>query len=101
GLSLVGMTRNREPIVDFKKRKLLKKVWPKVLGGPIRIRAGGQEVPDGVVNWSPYMTFDPTTQRFVNTTKNGFALGVEFSSNTLDDWLLTGYTMEIARSGRY
>lgn len=102
GLALVGRTRMREPIVDFKKRKMIRRVWPKLLGGPIDVEVGGQETPDGVVDWGTPIVFDPQSgQRYVDLTVDGFAVGVRFSSSRADDWLLHGYTMELAQTGRF
>lgn len=101
GLAMLGRKRDGEPIVDFKTRKMVRKLWPKAVGGPLRVRVGGQEVVPGVVNWGPYIAFDPTTQRFVDLTEDGFAIGVEFSSEGVEDWALHGYTVELARTGRF
>ena len=98
---MLGRKRDGEPIVDFKTRKMVRKLWPKAVGGPLRVRVGGQEVVPGVVNWGPYIAFDPTTQRFVDLTEDGFAIGVEFSSEGVEDWALHGYTVELARTGRF
>lgn len=101
GLAIVGRRRDGEPIVDFKVRKLLTKMWPKIVGSPVTIRIGAQDKIDGSVAWNEPKVFTPGTDRFVDTIANGAALSVEFSTTETGDWHISGYDMEIHRAGRY
>lgn len=100
GLAIVGRRRNNEPIVDFKNRKLLRRVWPKIEGAPVSVRVGAQREIDGSISWQPSKTFTPGTDRYVDMIANGAALSVEFSSSAAGDWLLSGYDLEVMRAGR-
>lgn len=100
-LAIIGQRRNREPIVDFKARKFLRKLWPKVKGDPLQIRVGWQREVDGPVTWSAAQTFTPGTDRFVDAAISGAAISVEFSSSVAGDWHLSGYDLELTRTGRF
>jgi hypothetical protein len=79
-IALVGRKRNGEWIVDFEKRKLLRRLWIRATGGPINIRVGFQEQMSGAISWSSEQVFDPTTQHFVDVFGSGRAVSVEFKA---------------------
>lgn len=99
GLAMVGRKRNGEWIVDFKKRKLFTRLWIKAEGGPINVRVGSQESPDGVVTWTPAKAFDPSTQKYLDFTVSGMAIGVEFSASAT--FRISGYKPEISLIGEF
>lgn len=101
GLALLGRRRSGEPIVDFKTRKLVRKMWPRIQGGPVSIRVGVQGAIGEGTAWGPVKTFTPATDRFVDVAQSGAAVSVEFSSSGNDDWELNGYDLEIMGAGRY
>jgi hypothetical protein len=92
GLALIGKKRNGEPIVDFTARKFVRRVWIKAAGGPIDVRVGFQELVDGEVVWSPVVSFDPTTQLWVDVVGSGKAIGVQFSASV--HFRIRGYSLE-------
>ena len=99
-LGMVG--RNRKTgdwIVDFEVRKMCHRIWPKMSGGPVNIRIGGQNVPGGPVTWSPYQVFDPNTQKYCDVTAEGAALCIEINGAT--SWKLDGYKLDLVTSGRF
>lgn len=99
GLSMVGRKRSGEWINDFKKRKLVHRVWIKAQGGPIDVRLGSFNVPLGATTWSAVVSFDPTTQDYVDVVVEGAAISIEFSSANY--FRLTGYKLEIELGGEF
>lgn len=99
-LGVVG--RNRKTgdwITDFETRKMCHRIWPKMSGQPVQIRLGGQNVPNGPVTWSPYVTFDPNTQKWADITAEGAALCVEISG--ANGWKLDGYKLDMFLLGSF
>jgi hypothetical protein len=79
-LSLLGRKRNGEWIVDFEKRKMLRRLWIRAVGGPIDVRVGFTEQMNGAVSWTPAQSFTPLTQHWVDFFGSGRAVSVEFSA---------------------
>lgn len=101
GLSIIGKKRDGSPIVDHQIMKFIRKMWPKVQGGPIRTRVGYQMVVNGPITWGPYQTFDPSSMMFTNHSELGRAMAVEFSSADSVDWRIDGYKLELETRGRF
>lgn len=100
-LGLIGKKRNGDPIVDFQKRKLLQRIWPKVQGGPVNIRLATQEVVDGPVTWGSIAEFDPTVTRAAdNDPVAGAAIGFEISQSGRF-WRVDGYKLQIEQLGMF
>ena len=99
GLAIAGQDRQRRPIVDMTRRKLAKRVWPRVSGGPIEVQVGTQETLEGPITWGEVKTFDPATQHFVDVCEHGRLLAIRFKSNIDVAWELQGYDMEIELLG--
>jgi len=96
-LSVIGQKRDGGWIVDLKKKRLVTRIWPKVRGGPVDVRVGFQELPDGSVTWQSSKTFDPLTQRFLDFTTSGVLPALEFSS--LNVFTVDGYKIEVVPLG--
>jgi hypothetical protein len=96
GLGVVGRKRNGEWIVDFTKQKILRRVWVKGSGGPITIRAGAAQTPQGAILWSAPKTLDLAHKNYVDVIAVGKALAVEFKSDV--PFRLQGYKLEMADS---
>jgi hypothetical protein len=79
-LALLGKKRNGEWIVDFEKRKMLRRLWIRAAGGPISVRVGFTEQMNGLVSWTPAQTFTPNVQHWVDFFGSGRAVSVEFSA---------------------
>lgn len=101
GLAMMGKTRAGQPIVDYSSYKLVTRLWPKVKGGPVRIRLGYATLVEGAVSWSDYVSFDPATQMWVDIIAHGRAIAVEFSSIGNVWWELSGYQLEIMATGSF
>jgi hypothetical protein len=100
GLSVVGRKRTGEWIEDFEHGKLVSKVWPKVVGGPINVRVGYQNLAQGPVTWGSYQPYDPTLQQFVDgVLGSGKAVAIEFSST--NDFRLDGYKLDMSVTGKF
>jgi hypothetical protein len=109
GVSLIGNRRSSiglagvagEPVVDFRTRKFIRRIWPKAEGGLLGVRLGFATFPSGAVTWSAQQTFDPASQSYLDFTVSGReAPSVEFT------WIgnpatLYGYTLEVATAGRF
>lgn len=98
-LGIIGRNRKGEWIEDFQQRKYVRRLWPKISGGAVNIRLGGQEIPDGPVTWSAAQSFDYSTQKWLDIEAQGAAIAIEFSGAT--PWQLQGYKMEMELLGNF
>jgi len=98
-LGVVGRKRTGEWIEDFEVRKLVHRIWPKISGGPVNIRLGGQDIPNGSIRWSAPVAFDPSVQKYCDITAEGAALSLEISAAV--DWQLDGYKLDMVALGRF
>lgn len=98
-LGVVGRTRKGEWIEDFEVRKFVNRIWPKMSGGPVNIRLGGQNVPGGPVTWSAPVVFNPATQQYADIVAEGAAIAIEISGAV--DWQLDGYKLDMVVAGRF
>lgn len=100
-LGVVGRKRNGEWIEDFEVRKMCHRVWPKISGGPVSIRMGGQNTPNGPVTWGSLQTFDPSVAKYVDLDMpaEGAALAIEISGTV--PWKLDGYKFDLVTLGRF
>jgi hypothetical protein len=101
-LGVVGRNRKSgEWIEDFEVRKMCHRIWPKMSGGPVNIRMGGQDVPGGAVRWGSTQSFDPSTAKYLdlNVPAEGAALALEISSTS--QWKLDGYKLDLITTGRF
>lgn len=102
GLALIGRKRSGEWIVDHEIMKMLKRVWPKMSGGPVNVRLGSQQTVGGPISWSNAVTFDPASQTYVDFLPvSGRAVGVEISSSAAVSWRIDGYKVDIEKLGNY
>jgi hypothetical protein len=99
GLAILGRRRSGEPIVDFKKRKFIRRVWIKGSGGPFNVRVGFADLVDGAITWSGAQSFDPSSALFVDVAGSGQVIAVEFSGTTAFN--VNGYTLELMGAGRF
>lgn len=100
GLSIIGRNRKtQEWIVDYKSQKIVRRVWIKASGGPFNVRVGFQKLVDGPVTWGSVRTFNPSTQKWIDTVGSGKAVALEFSGNV--PFRIQGYTMEGEVGGRF
>lgn len=101
GLSIIGKKRDGGPLVDHQVRKMVERLWPKMQGGPVRIRIGFQQVVDGSITWGDYVNFDPATGVTADLIGSGRSVAVEFSTIDGVDWRVDGYKMELTTDGMF
>lgn len=101
GLSVLGRKRSGEWIVNHEIMKFVDRIWPKVQGGPIRIRIGFQQLVHGQVTWKDYVVFDPAQMMNVDFTGLGRAVALEFSTDAAVHWRIDGYGIDVKQSGRF
>lgn len=101
GLALIGKKRSGEPVVDHQKMKMLKRLWPKIRGGPVGVRFGAQQLVQGSTLWGPSSTFNPNAQVYVDPGPvSGRAVGIELQS-TGQVWALDGYKIDMVPMGEF
>jgi hypothetical protein len=98
-LGLVGRKRNNEWIVDFLSRKVIRRMWLKMDGGPVTVRVGFAPRAGGATVWGTPTEFDPQTQRYIDVIGSGIAVAVEFSASV--PWRLVGYSLEGELAGQH
>jgi len=101
GLGVVGKDRQGNPKVDIGVRKLVRRIWPKIRGGPVNIQVGVQEEIDGVITYQPAQSFDPATQKYLDFTANGRLIAVRFDATCNCSWQLEGYDLELEVLGEH
>lgn len=90
-----------EPLLNFRDRKFIRRVWPKMEGGTCKIRVGVRDVPAGTMSWTPQQDFDPTSQSYLDFTVSGRGTPAIDFQWTSDPGTLYGYTLEIMSAGRF
>ncbi len=100
GISFIGRSQNGAPIVDFKQRKLVTRVWFKGTG-KFNVRLGAQTSPTSPITWSPFTEFDTTTSLYVDFTTNGRAVALEFTAVDEEPFALMGYKVELRLLGHF
>lgn len=101
GLGVFGQGADGAKLVDFHRRKLVNRVWITMSGGPIDVRVGSQQEVEGNVTWSDAISFDPSTDKFVDIVAEGVAVAIEFSSSTDVEWRINSYTLVVVDRGRH
>lgn len=100
-LGVVGKRKNGDMIVDFQKRKLFQRLWPKIQGSSVNIRLASQDTVEGPVTWGPTAAFDPTTMLAANNDPiAGAAIGFEVSKSGAF-WRMDGYKLVVELLGNY
>jgi hypothetical protein len=103
GLAIDGKDRFNNLRASLTSRKLLSRIWPKVIGtGQLPFQAGKQEILEGEVTYQTAQVFDPTTQRFLDSTAepvNGLLLALRYETQHNDPWVLEGHDLYIEKLG--
>lgn len=101
GLSIVGRSRDGKWIEDFKQRKMVTRIWPKVEGININVKVGFQEFPKGPITWGPVQIFKSDRDLWADFSQSGRLLALEYESTKNGDWRLEGYKMELSLEGNF
>lgn len=99
-LALIGQDQRGQPVVDFKRRKLITRLWLKA-EGTFEIRLGAQEGVGEVVTWSDWQTFNADVDKYLDFTANGRAMAIEFRAIEENDYALIGYKVELRLLGNF
>lgn len=100
GLGVLGKKRNGEPIVDFQRKKMITRVWPKITGGSVNVRFNSQQEVDGPISTGAAVVYNPATDMFADPqTMEGRAVGLEFSAT--EPWQIEGYKINIEPLGEF
>jgi hypothetical protein len=78
---------------------MLRGIYPRASGGPFRVQAGAQAAPDSPVEWQDAQTFTPGTDSKVDARITGEHLAVRFKSANGQNWVLSGYELDIEKVG--
>lgn len=103
GLAIVGRDRQGNPIVDLDSIKTVSRIWVRASGDPFTVRVGSQEQIDGDITWTDPVSFDPSTDKFIDLLDSfvpGRLIAVRFESNTNGYWALSGYDLDVSIIGR-
>jgi len=92
GLGVVGRKRDGGWIVDFRQMKFIRRLWIKASGGPITVRLGFGELPNGEITWLTGQSFNPATQQYLDFAGTGRAIAIEFTS--MVPFRLEGYKID-------
>lgn len=102
GLAVAGTDRAGNPKVDVSRFKLLTRVWINMTStGPITVRVGGQDRHDGAVTWKTGITFDPSTQSYIDCLVNTKFMALRFESDTDISWELHSYKLDVKPGGMF
>lgn len=99
GLAIIGRDRQGAPKVDYGRRKLVRRIWPKLRGdATISVKVGAQEELDGALTYAAAKTFN-ASQKYLDFEVSGRLLAVHFSSQSDLSWQLEGYDLEVELLG--
>lgn len=102
GLAVDGMDRNRQPKVDYSSRKLVTRIWLKVVGTALlSVRLGAQDNFNDEVIWASAKSFDPMTDEYLDFIVNGRLIAVRIETTTDQPFQLEGYTLELVKVSEF
>ena len=101
GLTIVGRDRQGNPKTDNDSVKLVKRIIPRIKGGPVTVYVGRQDRRDGPITWDNIQAFNPATQAELTPYSVGRYPAVRFESVGNVAWELEGYDLDISIVGRY
>lgn len=98
-IALIGQDRAGNPKADFVVRKIAGRVQPRIIGAPVYISVGKQEMLGGGVTWSTPQLFTPGVDRFKDFIVNGLLIAIRFESSVPGVWELAGFDLTIEPLG--
>lgn len=102
GMSLVGVDRFGNPVVDIGSRKMLKRIWPKITGGPVHIIFAKQENLSAPVVYDSPIAFNPANgDEYVDSVANGRLVGFRIEEVDGRPWGCEGYEFELEVLGEH
>jgi hypothetical protein len=100
----ISVPLKQQVLPDFTAMKFMRELWPRIegtLGGVVNVSIGTQMAINGDVTWKPAQPYIIGTTRKINTTASGRSFAIKFESDTVLNWKLMGYEMDIEFSGNY
>lgn len=112
GLAVIGTDwRTQQPKVDFQRMKLVKRIWPKIKGGRVRVTVGNADEFDDTGNTIPnYVDAEGTNteiytpgggKSYVDVRTTGRLLAVKFEGVDGDYWECDGYDIDVVPLGEH
>lgn len=101
GLDLMGIDRYGHLMRDQQKRKLVRGIWPRAVGGPVSVQVGSQDKIDGPITWSLAQTFQPGVDEKVDFAMEAKLYGVRFTWSGDSYGELDGYDVDVEMLGDY
>lgn len=89
--------------VDRTVYKHLTELYPEVLNDDVEFRVGTQAFPDGPVDWSEWVVFSPDVDIKLdpNVTEKFLAIAFRGTKSLTGPWVLSGYSLNLQKQGRY
>lgn len=87
---------------DLVTYKLVRRVYPQVTtfnSIPVQVAVGGALTPASMPNYQPAVPFDPVTQYKVDVITGGRYLALKFTVNTMDDFEVAGFDLDVSDNG--
>jgi hypothetical protein len=107
GLAVIGRDRLGQPKVDYEQRKILRRLWPKVKGGRVRVTIGSTED----LGVAPSYTradgkntaiYDPSGPvKYVDVINEGRLLAIKIEGVDGDYWEMDGYDIDVEPLGEH
>jgi hypothetical protein len=110
GLAIIGRDRQGNPKNDYESRKIIRRVWPKIRGGRVRVTLGKLEKLDPNTGQPVYSytrtdgkntaIFTPGSgPEYVDIINEGRLLAIKFEGVDGDHWEMDGYDIDISVLG--
>lgn len=101
GIAALGVKKDGTVILDYKKRRMITRLYPRMTGGPVNIYIGAHESALSNPTYANAISFDPNTMEFVEPDPpvSGRFCAVKFESLGSSSWELEGYDIEVADLG--
>jgi hypothetical protein len=100
----ISVPLKQQVLPDFTAMKFMRELWPRIegtLGGVVNVSIGTQMSINGDVTWRAPQPYIIGTTRKINSTASGRSFALKFESDTMINWKLMGYEMDIEFSGNF
>jgi hypothetical protein len=80
---------------------LIRGIYPRITGGPVKIQVGTQLTPEGTISWETQQIYNPDTDVKVDVLVSGLYHAIRFKTTGGQSWRLDGYEVDIEAVGAY
>lgn len=107
GLAIIGRDREGNPKVDYERKKLITRVWPKIKGGRVRITIGRAEQIDDTPDYTRAdgkntAIYDPSgSAQYVDVINESRLPAIKFEGVDGDYWEMEGYSLDVKLLGAH